>query len=228
LLLLLRGKAYYIGPIYPVLAAAGAACLDRLGEVLAPKRPTKVLALVAAIVAVYGVATLPFGLPLLAPNDMARFGELLGPASATTTNTSEELALPQDYADMLGWSAMVDTVARVWRDLPPADTAGAVLLATSYGRAGALDFLGRTRGLPPAISPAGSYWFFGPGDRRGSVMVVVANDAEPLRKFFGDITEVARTSNAWGVPEEQTVRVYVCRQPLQSLASAWPTLAGQN
>lgn len=228
LLLFTRGKAYYIGPIYPVLAGAGAVGLYRLGERLAPRRPTKVLALVAASAALFGLATLPYGLPLLAPNDMSRFGALFGAQRANTTNTGEQLALPQDYADMLGWEALVDTTARVWRDLPPADSGQAVLIATNYGRAGALDLLGRAQGLPRVISAAGSYWFFGPGDRSGNTAVVVGDDAEALGKFFGEVTEVAHTSNAWGVPEEQVVRVFICRKPVRSLQEMWPNLAGQN
>jgi hypothetical protein len=228
LLLALRGKSYYAGPIYPVLAAAGAAALDRISHTIAPRRPTKVLALAGAAVAVYGLATLPFGLPLLTPDQMVTISEAVAPRGANESNTGEQLSLPQDYADMTGWTEMVEAVARVWHQLPPADTANAVLIATNYGRAGALDFLGRKLGLPPVISPAGSYWFFGPGARRGDVAVIVADDAAPLRKFYAEVTEMARITNAWGVPEEQTVRVYVCRLPLHSLAEVWPTLAGQN
>ena len=228
LVMAFRGKAYYIGPIYPVLAAAGTVCLDRIGALVAPKRPTKVLALAGAVIALYGLVTLPFGLPLLAPNDMVSVSELVAPRGANESNTGELLALPQDYADMTGWSAMVETVARAWRQLPAADTANAVIIATNYGRAGAIDFLGPKLGLPPAISPAGSYWFFGPGDRTATVALIVANDAAVLHTFYADVTEVARVDNAWGVPEEQTVRVFVCRQPLHTLREVWPTLAGQN
>jgi hypothetical protein len=42
------------------------------------------------------------------------------------------------------------------------------------------------------------------------------------------VTEVAHTNNFWGVPEERSVRVFVCRQPLHSLKEVWPMLAGRN
>ena len=228
LLLFMRGKAYYIGPIYPVLAAAGAAALDRLGERIAPRRPTKVLAVAAAAVALYGIASLPFGLPLLAPTEMVEFTKAVGGESATRTNTGERLALPQDYADMIGWESLTQTVVRVWNSLPPSDRAQAVLIASNYGRAGALDLLGRSQGLPPAISPAGSYWFVGPGDKRGDVAGVVADNALKLHQVFREVTEVAQTNNPWGVAEEQRVKVYICRGAIRSLAEVWPSLAGQN
>jgi len=226
ILLFMRGKAYYIAPIYPILTAAGAAALDRIALRIAPKRPSKVLAVAAAMVALYGMVTLPFGLPLLVPAEMARVSEMLD--ARNESNVGEQLALPQDYADMLGWRELATMTATVWHALSPADTANAILVGTNYGRAGALDLYGPDLGLPPAISATGSYWFFGPGNKSGDVAVVPANDADDLKKFWRECTEAVRTTNPWGVPEEQTVHIYVCRGALRSIQDAWPTLAGQH
>ena len=153
ILFALRGKAYYIAPVYPVLVAAGAAGLDALSVRIAPSRPTKVLAVAAAAVALYGMVTLPFGLPLLAPPEMSQVSELLG--AQNRSNTGDALSLPQDYADMLGWPELAQMTALVWHALPPSDTANAVLIGTNYGRAGALDLFGGELGLPSTISAAG-------------------------------------------------------------------------
>ncbi|MEO7359609.1 MAG: glycosyltransferase family 39 protein [Gemmatimonadaceae bacterium] len=226
ILLLVRGKAYYIAPIYPILIAAGAAAIDEFAVRISPKRPTKVLAVVAAIVALYGMIGLPFGLPLLAPNEMSTVSRELG--QQQRTNQRELIPLPQDYADMLGWPELAAKTARVWNALPPADTANAILIGTNYGRAGALDLIGRELGLPPAISAAGSYWFFGPGIKTGDVAVVPANNAEDLAPFYAECTERARTTNPWGVAEEQSVRIYVCRGAKASIQQVWPSLSGRN
>lgn len=77
----------------------------------------------AAVVALFGMPTLPFGLSVLAPPDMQSFERAFGGKSANKTNICEQIALPQDYADMLGWPPLTQTVARVWRTLPAADTA---------------------------------------------------------------------------------------------------------
>lgn len=226
ILLLMRGKAYYIAPIYPILMAGGAAGLDALSYTLSPKRPTKVLAVVAAIVALYGMISLPFGIPVLAPNEMSAVASGLG--QKQYTNRGEPIALPQDYADMLGWQELATRTARVWNALPPADTANAILIGTNYGRAGALDLFGPELGLPPAISAAGSYWFFGPGTKTGDVAVAPANRADDLLKFYETCTERARTTNPWGVEEEQSVRIYVCRGAKGTIQQAWPSLSGRN
>ena len=226
ILLAMRGKAYYVAPIYPVLAAGGAAALDRISVRIAPKRPTKVLAVVGAIVALYGLLGLPFGLPLLAPHEMSLVSAQLG--KTNRNNQGEVIPLPQDYADMLGWPELAIATARVWRALPPADTANAILIGTNYGRAGALDLLGRELGLPPSISPVGSYWFFGPGTKSGAVAVVPTDDPASLKNFYSDCKSMATTYNPWGVAEERSVQVYVCRGARATIQEVWPSLAGRN
>jgi hypothetical protein len=226
ILFLMRGKSYYIAPVYPILTAAGAAALDAFSARISPKRPTKVLAVAAAAVALYGMLTLPFGLPVLAPQEMMSVSRVLG--QANKTNTGESIALPQDYADMLGWQRLVDVTARAWNSLPPADTADAILIGTNYGRAGALDLLGEEQGLPHTVSPAGSYWFWGPGKKSGRVAVIPTDDPETIRKMYSECKLHGQTANPWGVAEEQSVQVYVCRGARTTIQEVWPGLAGRN
>ncbi|MEO6445698.1 MAG: glycosyltransferase family 39 protein, partial [Gemmatimonadaceae bacterium] len=103
-LLVLHGKSYYIGPIYPVLYAAAAA---RLEMMRAPKARRGAFAVSFAAIAAYGIVIFPVGVPFLSPQPMARYAQWLGISQATETNQGVQLALPQDYADMLGWREMV-------------------------------------------------------------------------------------------------------------------------
>jgi hypothetical protein len=152
----------------------------------------------------------------------------MGITAAVTTNTGEVERLPQDYADMLGWEEQVATVARVYQTLQPEQRGRAVVVAANYGEAGALDFFGPRHGLPPAVSAAGSYWFFGPGDRPGDVVVAVGVPRETLERYFRSVTLAARVTHPWAVTEESDVPVFVCREPYQSLQALWPSLAGRN
>jgi hypothetical protein len=198
--------------------------LERVGApVAAPLRILTALVLLAA-----GAIAIPFGLPVLPPPAMIRYAAALGLTSATTTNTGEVLDLPQDYADMLGWEALARATAEVYRGLPDADRVRTVVIGANYGEAGALDLFGPRLGLPPAISPAGSYWFFGPGRLPGDVAIVVGADSTGLAPFFGDIHLARTVSNPLGVPEERHVPIWVCREPRQTLQQVWPALAGRN
>ena len=52
---------------------------------------------------------------------------------------------------MFGWEALADAVARVVRTLPPDERATARIYVQNYGEAGALEYFGPSRGLPPVI-----------------------------------------------------------------------------
>jgi hypothetical protein len=221
LLLVLQGKAYYAGPIYPLLIGAGAVALERVPRFRATLTATMTLLIVA-----FGLLTLPRGLPVLPPEQMAQYSVSLGLTSRT--NTGEVLMLPQDYADMLGWEALVAGVAEVYHALPPADRDRAVIATSNYGEAGAIDFFGPRYDLPRAVSAVGSYWFFGPGDLPGDVIVSVGDEVEDLGHFFAEFMIAKRVENPWGVPEQRNTPIGVGREPRQTLQEVWPSLAGRN
>ncbi|HEX9165532.1 MAG TPA: glycosyltransferase family 39 protein [Gemmatimonadales bacterium] len=225
LLALARGKSYYVGPIYPVLFAAGAVAL----EAWAGSRWRRVaIGAWVTIAALYGLIGLPFGLPVLPPEPMARHAAALGITSGVRTNWGEVLPLPQDYADMLGWREKAEAVAAVYRSLPPAEQAEVVLYGDNYGQAGALDLYGRQLGLPAVVSLAGSFYLFGPGERPGRVLILLGVDREDLEEVgCVSLEEVARVTNRWGVPEEADVPVILCRQPAVTLQQIWASRGPQ-
>jgi len=229
LLVALRGKPYYAGPVYPALFGAGAAALE--GWTTGLRRPI-------AQHAVRGVAwltcvllpmlLLPLGLPILPPAAMAAYARRLGVTAATESNMGEVLELPQDYADMLGWEAQVVAVAGVYHALPPEDRARTVLIADNYGEAGAIDYFGPRRGLPPAVAPTGSYWFFGPGTLPGDIVIKVRGDREDMLRYFHSVELAAVVNEPWVVPEERNVQIWLCRGPYGTLQEIWPLFEGQN
>ncbi len=221
LMLATQGKAYYIGPIYPFLFGAGAVALEAL-----PRRVFRpAYAVLVVLVGGAGVLAFPAGVPILPPAAMARYTVRI--EGGAETNTGEAIALPQDYADMLGWQARVQAVARAYHALSDADRAAAVVLAANYGEAGALDFYGPALGLPPAVCAHTSYWFFGPGDRPGRVAVGLGLDEKDLAPFYDSVAVVAVVDEPWGVPEERHAPIALARAPRYTLQQVWPTLAGQ-
>jgi 4-amino-4-deoxy-L-arabinose transferase-like glycosyltransferase len=234
LLLVLHGKAYYAGPVYPLLLAAGATALARVLPRAVPGALARVprglrLGVPAVVIALAGLATLPLGLPVLPPALMARYGAKLG--IGTRTNTGGHLALPQDYADMLGWPQLAVAAANAWAALPPERRENAAVLADNYGEAGALDFYGPALGLPRVVSPVGSFWFFGPGDRAGDPLLTVGVTEADLRPYCTRIVPLPPVRHAetpWLVPEEQDVPLAWCEGPRATLQELWPRLRGQN
>jgi hypothetical protein len=225
LLLALHGKPYYIGPVYPTLIGAGAVMLERAPDARVGRLLRGGL---AALLVLYAAVLLPVGLPVLAPPRMAAYARAIGATEALRTNTGRVERLPQDYADMLGWEAQVRAVAGAYRSLPSSDRDRAVLLAGNYGEAGALEFFGPRFGLPPVVSPTGSFWFFGPGTRPGEVVITIGIGAAHLVPAFTSVQAAGRVLSPWSVEEERELTVYVARGPRRTLQEIWPALAGRN
>lgn len=226
ILLALHGKAYYLGPVYPALCAAGWVAIR--GMPASRARATATWGTLTAATA-WGLIMIPIGLPLLPPPQMALYARRLGIGAVTQTNRGQTLQLPQDYADMLGWEAQVQAVAKVFHALTPKEQRTAAVYGNNYGEAGALDFYRHRYDLPPAVSDAGSFWFFGPGDRPGDPLVTIGVDSMDLGRYYDTLIVAAHVTNRWTVPEEQDLTVYVARGARHgTLQDIWPSLAGQN
>ncbi len=237
LLMLLHGKAYYIGPVYPALFAAGAAAMapsrERAVRSARVPWPRRALLWLTVAIALYGIVTLPFGLPILPPDRMAQFAARAGPRSSVETNTGAIGELPQDYADMLGWREQTEAVSRAFDALPRDVQQRVALVSGNYGEAGGLDFYGLGAGLPAVVSPTGSFWFFGPGERTGDpTLVLTGASHEPeLRQLFAQVRIVERVrtdAQRWLVPEERDAVVFLCEGPKGTLQELWPSMAGRN
>ena len=224
-LIVLHGKAYYVGGTYPLLFAAGAVQLERLRG--APWRSALRWA-VAGLVAAYGLLILPYGVPILAPPAMMRYMAALGKAGEQRDNQGHPLPLPQDYADMLGWEERAAAVAQAFRTLSPLERARAVVIANNWGEAGALEFYGPRYGLPPVVSAAGSFYFFGPGKLPGHVAVTLGEGEAGLHRFFDSVEAGPHLVNPLTVREERDLTVYVCRGNKHTLQEIWPGEAGRQ
>jgi len=206
-------KAYYLTPIYSILLAAGAVMLEPALERHSGLAPT-----LTAILVLSGVATLPLAIPVLPPEFLVAYTRTIG-IEVPAGERHEQGALPQGFADMHGWQELVDAVARVVESLPPEERQRAVVLATNYGEAGAIDFLGRARGLPPAISGHNSYWLWQPTDLDGPV-IALGRSREELERWFELVERVDTVRCRWCMPYQNDAPIHLARGlkvPLQQL-----------
>jgi 4-amino-4-deoxy-L-arabinose transferase-like glycosyltransferase len=218
LLLLLHGKPYYLGPVYPTLFAAGATTLAASN-----RKPARIFAMVwLVLIILTGLIGLPMGLPVLPPAQMAKYAAALGDKSAVTTNRKVVLPLPQDYADMLGWEEQVVAVAHAYEMLPLTKRAESVLIARNYGQAGALEFYGPRHGLPRMILLPDNFLLWPlPSNRSCEVVVTVGIPAEDLARFFSSVQLVTRLDDPWRVPEERQLPICIAENPIRDLHEAW-------
>lgn len=220
LIVVIPDRPYYLAPLYGVFFAAGAIVIDETTRgtrrlfAPGPSRRRRLLwrgphaAVVYALLAAIVLA--PGALPIL-------------PASALATVPLQKLNY--NLGETIGWQALTQTVADVYRSLPARDRQHAVLLAANYGEAGALDRFGPALGLPQAYSGHNSYWWWGPPHEPRGVTIAVGYDACPLAGAWGDVTLAAVNHNAWNVSnDEQGARISICRAQRAPWAALWPRL----
>ena len=225
LLLLLRGKSYYAGPVYPVLFGAGAALVERIRTL--PWRPLVRWGAVT-VMSAYLAVLLPLGVPILEPSAMERYLVAIGLQSAAVTNVGAQERIPQDYADMLNWEEQVAEIDRVYEALSAEERPSTVILASNYGEAGAIDFYGARRGLPKARAFVGSYWFFGPGTLPGDVVILHGFREADLSDFFESLEPAGYITHPYAVAEQRDLTIFVGRGARETLQQLWPRMKGQN
>jgi hypothetical protein len=213
------GKSYYPISAYPMLLAAGGVAFERL----VASRGMRWLQYAYPVVLIAGgIATVPFGVPLLPVQTFLRYSNLFPYAHSVKTERDATAALPQIYADMLGWEQIATMVARVYRGLPESERPGCAILGGNYGEAGAIDMFGPRLGLPAAISGHNSYYLWGPRNYTGSCVILFGERSDELKNLFGEVTLAATIVNPLGMPSEQHVNVYICRKPDAPFSVLWP------
>ena len=220
-----RAKVYYLSPVYPLLLAGGSVWMEKISYLSAWKllRPT-----ITGLVAFFGILAAPFAVPLLPVEAFIRYQDFLG-----LTPPQEERhdmgALPQHYADMFGWEGMVETVAKVYRSLPPEDQDGCLIYVRNYGQAGAIDFLGKYYGLPKASCGHNNYWLWGPPEWDGEVAIVfgssrdVQESLEDLAPHYEEVEHAATFLCNYCMPYENNRPIFICRgfKHIDSLDAVW-------
>ncbi len=214
-----RSKTYYIAPIYPLMLAGGAAAIARASA----ERARWAVAALGVLLLAGGALTAPLTLPVLPIDTFLAYQRTIG----ITPNSGERHemgALPQHYADMFGWDDIVETVARVYRSLPPDEQAKAAIFVLNYGDAGAIDLLGAKHGLPKkAISPHNNYYLWGYDGLNGEVIIVVGGRADDHRQSYSDVRRVDTVECGYCMPYENHRPIYVLRGPKRSMPEIWRT-----
>jgi hypothetical protein len=131
----------------------------------------------------------------------------------------------KDYADMIGWPELAQQTALAYKSLTPDEKANSIILAQNYGVAGAIDYYGPGLGLPSAISPHLTYWYWAPRDLNPSTVVLVGFNAAFADRYFAGCRQTGTVINQLGVHnEEYGDLVMVCSNPRQPLSRVWRDL----
>ncbi len=218
--IVLKGKNYYLAPIYPMLLAAGAVMMERAIERSLPKwlQPVILLILLGA-----GAWFAPIAVPILPIDQFIAYMEKLPITVPRNEHSHMSAVLPQHYADQFGWEELVAAVDQAWLQIPSAERPDCGIFAQNYGEAGAIDFFGGRYGLPPALSGHQTYYLWGPRGYSGNCLIVVGDRKERLEQLFNHVEYIGTSENPYAV--EIHIRVFLCKgAKFGSLFAIWPKL----
>jgi len=196
-----------IAGLYPMLFAAGAVFWEStLG------RRSR---LAFAAVAVAGcLAMTPMFQPLLPPAQAARYAAFVGVDTQIERGAGKVSELPQWLADRFGWEELVAQVTSIYEDFTPAEQERTLIVAPSYGHAGALELL--SEDLPPVMSAHNTYhmWSRELAPRlANSVVIAIGWDVEALEATFEDVQRVATYTCEYCMSWRNDMAIHVARQP---------------
>ncbi len=224
IMMYLKGKDYYLAPIYPMLFAAGSVLWEKVIHTYPPLRWLR-YAIPAVIIAV-GIIAAPLVMPILPPDKIPAYMNALG-LKMTRTENGMDSPLPQHFADEFGWPEMVAKVAEVYNALPPDQRAKTAILAGNYGGAGAIDFFGPRYGLPKSISAHQNYYYWGPREYSGETVILLEWSLKDAQYWCGSVDVGPRNEPPLGMGWEH-YNILVCHNFKKPLQQAWPKLKTWN
>ncbi len=228
----LHGKNYYLAPIYPMLLAAGAVVIEstitdweRIDDKdSAHPRRQWIKPAIAFVLLASGVYLLPVMVPVLSPDSFLAYANHLPFKLPVMEHAHAQAMLPQWYADQFGWKEIADEAAVAWNRIPAQERSDCAIFAQDYGQAGAIDFFGRRRGLPPALSGHQTWFIWGPRGYSGNCTIVLDDSREVLEGLWEHVEYVGRSAdNPYAL--EKKIDVFICTgKKFGTLVQLWPSL----
>jgi hypothetical protein len=212
---LLHGKSYYGLGYYPALFAVGAVWWQAR---LAARPRLRVALLVLPLLLLAPLVVIIY--PIVPPAHMAQLGQtpFQQKLGLNRWEDGQVHALPQDFADMLGWQELADKTWLAYQALPDSTRAATLIKCDNYGQAGAINYYNRHRALPAATSFNGSYlyWFPAPPQRPWRHLLLVGEGhPEELAPYFQAFRKVGKITNPYA--RERGVTIYLGTGPSPAL-----------
>jgi len=217
-ILIINGKGYYITPIYPIFLASGALMIE---GILAKQGWRWLKPVIIVNLIIIGFIVAPFVIPILQPEIFIKSPYFMGFTPPKEQKQDAEI-LPSYFAGRFGWKKFVDTIAQVYHNLSPGEQKKCVIVTHHYAEAGSINLFGKKYNLPQAVADHNNYWLWGPGEKRGDVVISYRISAGLLEEIFEDVEEVGLMHCKYCKSSLKNKPIYLCRKPKMSIQKAWP------
>ncbi len=204
-----QARSYYLGPLYPVLLAAGSVVWERWVEASSRKWAPTIQSLTAFLVVCSAILSFALFTPV-------------APINSVLWNVTGKIQ--DNFKEEIGWTDLAATVARVYQAIPESERASSGIIVGNYGEAGAINLLGQKYHLPPVISGTNSAWYRSYPANDPQTLIAVGLDDDFLKEHFERCEVVARNGNSYGVVNEESrdhPDISLCHHLLQRWPEFW-------
>jgi hypothetical protein len=208
LLILGRGKSYYSLGLYPIFFVFGAHIIEKYVK----KYLVHVSVFLVLFMFIYLYESLSYGgIPFNSFEDAVR-------KDAFRWEDGINHDIPQDLADMTGWTQVARKVIETYLSLDPQEQQNCDIFCYHYGQAGAVMFYGNEENLTQPLSFNDSFIFWSPDSLSKEFMIWVhsdlGNDINP-DSLLPTLFETAELTAVINDPffREDGTKIYLCRYP---------------
>ncbi len=205
----LKAKAYYAIGLYPLLIAFGSVYLERL-LTGGWKRYVKPVLIVLVI-----ASSIPFILiafPIVSPRKISENSKRYEKLGLLRWEDGKEHNLPQDFADMIGWSDLAKKVDAAYENLE--DKTHTLVFCDNYGQAGAINYYSKFKNIN-AVTLNADYINWIPLDKKINNVILIqdASDDDSARieerPLFDTVFLVGQNNNPYS--REQGTKIYLLK-----------------
>ncbi len=199
--ILLKAKAYYAIGLYPILIAFGSAYLEKIFETGRRKYLKPVL-----LVLVIGLS-IPFiliGFPYNSPEQIQKISKRYKKLGLLRWEDGKDHNMPQDFADMLGWSEIAHKADSAYSSLE--DKSHTLVICDNYGQAGAINYYSKFKNIN-AVSFNADYINWIPLDEeiKNLILIKEAEDGDSsvakVKPLFNSFKLVGENENQYSREE---------------------------
>jgi hypothetical protein len=205
----LKGKAYYVLGLLPVLIAFGGNAIEKYSKQMSP-----VIA-VFSVISIYSLFSLPLVIPVLPFKTLIKYSEKTKqfvPAPFMRWEDGREHDVSQVFADMTGWKELTGFALQAFNNLNETEKRNCIIFCVrNYGYAGAINFYGNEFKLPKPITFHESYIFWAPDSIPAEPVIYIDYNSDDFQPLFNEITEIGCVQNQFF--REKGVKVFLCKNP---------------
>ena len=207
--LVLKAKSYYAIGLYPALIGFGCVYLEHL---LSDGRK-RILRYVAVIwVIAFSIPLILLAFPYQSPQQIEKSNARYKKLGLLRWEDGKDHTLPQDFADMLGWSDLARIVDSVYGTV--SDKQHTLVLCDNYGQAGAINYYSAYKDISASTYNADYInWVPLQNQILNVILVQVSSDDDPERQkerpLFEEVKLVGEITNQYA--REVGTKVYLLR-----------------